>query len=223
MGRVCHCTGHVTDVSGRETQIWLGLGGLQSGEFYLFSALLRLRVCKALDTDTDMQLQLAGGVFSGKYKSKGEIPTEGRFADQAKSGKVCSKLPHSRPLRHCSNFPLPRILASDLTSLGSPVQMYRERYFHDSTFAALSLIEPVVKQHNLTLVETALRWCVHHSQLKLAPEGGNDGVIIGVSSFGQLETNLRDLEKGPLPAEVVAALDRAWEEVFQYKGPSYWR
>lgn len=32
--------------------------------------------------------QLAGGVFSGKYKSKSEVPTEGRFADTASSGKV---------------------------------------------------------------------------------------------------------------------------------------
>lgn len=99
--------------------------------------------------------------------------------------------------------------------------MYRDRYFHDTTFQALQHVEPVVKKHNLTLVETALRWCVHHSILKLAG-GGNDGIIIGVSSFTQLETNLRDLEKGPLPEEVVQALDEAWG-LFAYKGPSYWR
>lgn len=40
--------------------------------------------------------------------------------------------------------------------------------------------------------------------------GGRDGVIVGVSSFSQLEGNLKDLEKGPLPDEVVAALDEAW-------------
>lgn len=40
--------------------------------------------------------------------------------------------------------------------------------------------------------------------------GGRDGVIIGVSSYSQLESNLKDLEKGPLPDEVVAALDEAW-------------
>jgi aflatoxin B1 aldehyde reductase len=59
----------------------------------------------------------------------------------------------------------------------------------------------------LTLLETALRWCVHHSALKV--KDANDGVVIGVSSLKQLEGNLRDLEKGPLPEEVVQVLDQA--------------
>ena len=100
--------------------------------------------------------------------------------------------------------------------------MYRDRYFQDTTFQALQLIEPVVQKHNLTLLETALRWCTHHSQLKFAKDGGNDGVIIGVSSIQQLEDNLKDLEKGPLPEEVVQCLDQAWE-LFKHRGPIYWR
>ena len=35
--------------------------------------------------------------------------------------------------------------------------------------------------------------------------GGQDGVIIGVSNLGQLESNLKDLEKGPLPDDVIKA------------------
>lgn len=101
--------------------------------------------------------------------------------------------------------------------------MYRERYFQDATFQALQHIEPVVKQQGLTLVETALRWCVHHSQLKLANKGGNDGIIIGVSSFSQLQQNLADLEKGPLPDEVVKVLDEAWDGFLKGRAPSYWR
>jgi aflatoxin B1 aldehyde reductase len=64
---------------------------------------------------------------------------------------------------------------------------YRKRYFKDATFEALSLIEPVVKENGLTLIETALRWVVHHSQLKV--KDGNDGVIIGKSA--PLLTGLR--------------------------------
>jgi aflatoxin B1 aldehyde reductase len=100
--------------------------------------------------------------------------------------------------------------------------MYRERYFKDSTFEALKFIEPVVQKNNLTLLETALRWCVHHSKLNMG-EKGNDGVIIGVSSFGQLEGNLRDLEKGPLPEEVVQCLDEAWLGITKASSPLYWR
>ncbi|KAK4508360.1 hypothetical protein PRZ48_002098 [Zasmidium cellare] len=95
---------------------------------------------------------------------------------------------------------------SDTANSGSN---YRKRYFQDATFDALRLIEPVVEKHNLTLIETALRWVVHHSKLDIK-DGGKDGIIIGVSSQAQLEGNLRDLEKGPLPEEVVKVLDEAW-------------
>ena len=71
----------------------------------------------------------------------------------------------------------------------------------------------------MTLLETALRWCVHHSALKVMD--GNDGVIIGVSSLKQLEGNLRDLEKGPLPEDVVQALDQAWL-INKGTAPRYW-
>ncbi|WWC71804.1 uncharacterized protein I206_105763 [Kwoniella pini CBS 10737] len=95
-------------------------------------------------------------------------------------------------------------------SNSSTGENYRKRYFRPAAFDALEVIEKAIKPHGLTMVETALRWCVHHSQLNLANKGGNDGIIIGVSSFSQLESNLNDLEKGPLPDDVVKALDEAW-------------
>jgi aflatoxin B1 aldehyde reductase len=99
---------------------------------------------------------------------------------------------------------------------------YRARYFQDATFEALALIEPVAKKHNLTLLEVALRWCVHHSKLQMVDGTKRDGVIIGVSSLKQLEGNLTDLEKGPLPDEVVQTLDEAWN-VCKASAPTYWR
>jgi len=141
--------------------------------------------CRKYGIDIVVYNPLAGGIFSGKYKSK-EVPSEGRFA------------------------------------AASTGPMYRQRYFHDATFDALRLIEPVVQKHNLTLLETALRWLTHHSILKMK-DGGRDGVIIGVSSLSQLEGNLRDLEKGPLPEEVVQVLDEAWNNVTKASCPLYWR
>jgi aflatoxin B1 aldehyde reductase len=76
--------------------------------------------------------------------------------------------------------------------------MCRDRYFKDSTFEALQVIERAISKHNLTMAETALRWCVHHSKLNVA-DGGKGGIIIGACSIGQLENNIMDLEKGPLP------------------------
>ncbi|KAF2757758.1 Aldo/keto reductase [Pseudovirgaria hyperparasitica] len=109
---------------------------------------------------------------------------------------------------------------SDATKVGA---MYRQRYFKDATFDALRIISPVVEKHGLTLLETALRWVVHHSALNVKGDGlGNqDGIIIGVSSFGQLESNLADCEKGPLPDDVVKALDEAWL-VTKATTPNYW-
>ncbi|KAJ9604894.1 hypothetical protein H2200_010283 [Cladophialophora chaetospira] len=100
-------------------------------------------------------------------------------------------------------------------------KMYRERYFRNASFDALRLIEPVVLKHNLSLIEVALRWCVHHSKLKVAD--GNDGVIIGVSSVGQLKDNLQHLKKGPLPDEIVQVLDDAWFTITKATAPLYWR
>lgn len=132
-----------------------------------------VHACRRYGIDIVIYNPLAGGLFSGKIKSKDMTPSDGRFSDTARSG-----------------------------------QMYRERYFKDETFKALQIVENAVEKHGLTLVETALRWCVHHSALKV--KDGNDGVIIGVSNFSQLESNLAALQKGPLPQDVVDALDQAW-------------
>ncbi|RMD44544.1 hypothetical protein DV735_g555, partial [Chaetothyriales sp. CBS 134920] len=99
-------------------------------------------------------------------------------------------------------------------------QRYRERYFKDANFEALKVIKPVTDRFGLTLLEVALRWCVHHSQLRVLD--GNDGVILGVSSLRQLEENLNELEKGPLPDEVVQALDAAWQ-ITKPSSALYWR
>jgi aflatoxin B1 aldehyde reductase len=99
--------------------------------------------------------------------------------------------------------------------------MYRKRYFRDENFEALRLLQPLAEEHGLTLPEIAFRWCVHHSKLDVL--GGGDGVVIGVSSLAQLEANLRDLEKGPLPEAVVQALDEAWESFTKRSCPLYWR
>ncbi|GJE95534.1 aldo/keto reductase [Phanerochaete sordida] len=87
---------------------------------------------------------------------------------------------------------------------------FRSHYWKEPYFAALAVLEPVVQKHGLTLAEVALRWMSHHSLLRR--EHG-DAIIIGASSLKHVEQNLIDLEKGPLPEEVVKALDEAWSSV----------
>ncbi|CAF9922668.1 MAG: hypothetical protein GOMPHAMPRED_002639 [Gomphillus americanus] len=143
--------------------------------------------CQRYGLDVVVYNPLAGGLFSGKIKSKDLVPEEGRFSDtSAAQGKN-----------------------------------YRGRYFRDGTFEALKVVEEAAEKEKLTMLEIALRWCVHHSALRLANKGGNDGIIIGVSSYEQLEQNLDNLEKGPLPDSVVKALDEAWL-IAKPNTPNYW-
>ena len=88
--------------------------------------------CRRYGLDIVCYNPIAGGIFSGKYKSH-EVPTEGRYSD----------------------------------AVGAMGGMYRKRYFKDATWDALRIIEPVVEKNGLTLIETALRWMVHHSQLSV--------------------------------------------------------
>ncbi|KAK9452840.1 NADP-dependent oxidoreductase domain-containing protein [Dipodascopsis uninucleata] len=84
---------------------------------------------------------------------------------------------------------------------------YRNRYWKDEMFRALDIIRQQTSKHGLTEAECALRWISHHSLLKRELK---DAIIIGASSVKHLTQNLTDLEKGPLPDDVVEALDSAW-------------
>jgi len=96
-------------------------------------------------------------------------------------------------------------------------RMYTARYLKDDYFSALNLLQAVADNHNIRLTSVALRWCQHHSVL-----GPSDGIIIGASSLQQVEQNCEDSEEGPLPENVLAALDEAWK-VVGVSAPSYWR
>jgi aflatoxin B1 aldehyde reductase len=76
----------------------------------------------------------------------------------------------------------------------------------------------VAQKHSLTVSEMALRWLVHHSKMK---EELGDAIILGAGTLKNLECNLVDLEKGPLPEEAVKALDDAWLLCKSHSG-KYW-
>ncbi|CAF1309434.1 unnamed protein product [Rotaria magnacalcarata] len=98
-------------------------------------------------------------------------------------------------------------------------KLYRDRYFNEIYLDAVNRLSPVVEKYGLTLAETAFRWLVHHSKLR---SFDGDGIIIGASSVEQLNSNLKDLQKGPLPDEVLQALDEAWH-CTRAVAKTYWR
>ncbi|KAJ7912187.1 NADP-dependent oxidoreductase domain-containing protein, partial [Mycena leptocephala] len=88
-------------------------------------------------------------------------------------------------------------------------RMSRGRSWNEPSFKALDALRSGIAPHGIPESEAALRWLTYHLVLK--KEIG-DAVIIGASSKKRLEDNLEALDKGPLPADVVAALDAGWEE-----------
>ncbi|KAH0530814.1 hypothetical protein TsFJ059_005397 [Trichoderma semiorbis] len=95
---------------------------------------------------------------------------------------------------------------------------YRARYWNDAYFNAVEIIKLAADKHGLRVAEVALRWMTNHSEL-----GSDypDAVLIGASSATHIEQNILDLEKGPLPEDVITALDKAWELVRPITG-KYW-
>lgn len=179
----------------------------QSYDFFLIYHTARLIepelvvACRRYGLDIVAFNPLAGGFFTGKYKSTTTGPSlaipDGDLKATAAANSSIGSL-------------------SANTSVG---KIYRSRYFKDAYFQALELIEPAITSHSLTLVEVALRWLVHHSALNIVD--GNDGTIIGASTVEQLRGNLLDMEKGPLPREVLDVLDEAWE-ITRSHAPTYW-
>lgn len=80
-------------------------------------------------------------------------------------------------------------------------------YGDDKHMAALQLLEPVAERYGLSVRECALRWLANHSFMK---EEKGDAMLIGASIAEHLESNLLDLEKGPLPKEVLETMDKGW-------------
>jgi len=93
---------------------------------------------------------------------------------------------------------------------GPAAARYQGWYFKDSYFNALDKYLEFVKKHNLTPTEVAARWLAHHSYLSAAY---GDAIIVGASRVDQLETNLQEIERGPLPAEVAQFVSNLWAEI----------
>ncbi|KAJ5692514.1 hypothetical protein N7462_001937 [Penicillium macrosclerotiorum] len=96
--------------------------------------------------------------------------------------------------------------------------VHRNRYWNDAYFNALEKIHTAATKYKLTDAEIALRWLNHHSELR---KTRGDAIIVGASRVSHLETNLLDMEQGPLPDEVVQAVEDSWSLV-RGVAPKYW-
>lgn len=89
----------------------------------------------------------------------------------------------------------------------------RSWYGDNKTALALT----VASRFNITGHEMSLRWTLHHSDLSSSK---GDAIILGASRPEQLESSLTSCERGPLPEELVQALEEVWAEA-EAEAPSY--
>ncbi|KAI9349802.1 Aldo/keto reductase [Zopfochytrium polystomum] len=89
--------------------------------------------------------------------------------------------------------------------------IYRQRFWHHEYFSAIAALRAIADAHAIPLARVAVRWLFHHSLLT-ATEGGADAVLIGASSVTHARDNLLACEEGPLPEEIVKALDDAYQK-----------
>jgi len=104
---------------------------------------------------------------------------------------------------------------------GPWAKTYRDRYWKQEYFDGIdglkALIQEKYPDQGITVAEVAYRWIYHHSQLK-----DNDAVIIGASSFSQMELNLDLSSKTELDQDIVDYLEDWWKNT-AHLCPNYYR
>ncbi|OTA95547.1 hypothetical protein M434DRAFT_195656 [Hypoxylon sp. CO27-5] len=88
--------------------------------------------------------------------------------------------------------------------------LYSSLYLKPYIMAAADNAVAVAAKHGIGGHAAALRWTAYHSVLNKAH---GDAIIIGASSSEQLDANIDTIEQGPLPDDVVAALESVYEQV----------
>ncbi|KAL6411071.1 Aflatoxin B1 aldehyde reductase member 3 [Ilyonectria robusta] len=83
-------------------------------------------------------------------------------------------------------------------------------YIKPSILAAADKALAVTANHGINGHAAALRWTAYHSVLSKTYD---DAIIVGASSVQQLESNMDMIEQGPLPDDVVAALEAVYAEI----------
>ena len=83
---------------------------------------------------------------------------------------------------------------------------FKALYDKPSMHTSIKNLENVIKPLGISGIEASLRWICYHSAL-----GEADSVILGASRVGQIEQNVKDIAKGPLPQNVVDTIDSIWK------------
>ena len=110
--------------------------------------------------------------------------------------------------------PLDQILNPAEGSRFEAMSVFGDIYCNDDFINGVEQLNVVLKRHDMTTRNAALRWLRHHSALQ-----DEDAIVLGASSVEQAAQNLADCDAGPLPEDVIEAMETLWESVKYTKIP----
>ncbi len=82
---------------------------------------------------------------------------------------------------------------------------YAQRYWNDDNLAAWDAVKAVADKAGTSMLDLAMRW--------IYSTGHVDSILTGFSSQEQLEANLKSLDNGKLPPEIMAECDVIWQNL----------
>jgi aflatoxin B1 aldehyde reductase len=88
--------------------------------------------------------------------------------------------------------------------------MYHKLYNKPRMVETLARLEDTTREEGTSKVNLVYRWVMYNSALE---QGKGDGLVIGASSFPQLEQTLDRVQEGPLSEEALKKIDEIWELV----------
>ena len=83
-------------------------------------------------------------------------------------------------------------------------EMYTSRYWLDKNFDTVVRLKKIADAHNQNLTQFSLAWILSNETIT--------SIVVGVSSLGQLQENLKAVEL-ELTAEQLTACDEAWQHI----------
>ena len=92
-------------------------------------------------------------------------------------------------------------------------KMAQKLYGAADLHSVMKTFDTEVKTHDMTPIEVAIRWIVHHSALR-----DEDGIILGASKIDQLRGLMTMIRMGPLPEEVVKIAEDLWGAIKGSRG-----
>jgi 1-deoxyxylulose-5-phosphate synthase len=84
-------------------------------------------------------------------------------------------------------------------------RMYQDRYWHAQYFDVVSELASIAQRAGMSLVALAFRWLLTQPIV--------DGVLLGATSLGHLEENLKACEGPPLNAEILEQCGAVWQKL----------